>query len=387
MFDEAFHERTKLGEGFRELEGLALSFSVVRRKARLEGFKPQPELIDKWFKKWIPKFAKIRGPKWADDWRTIEIEEPFPPVDVSGQGMMRRKKRRRRDYGLDMGVLIAAFGAFPSLLDAKNVEERRHWLGICREMIAAYLRTLPTDGTARGDEEWPHQMWKVDERVFKIVAARLFQCAPEQQRALWMPILELPPVAHHHITVFLSDVLIETIRSEPPRVAELIPIWRAMIEHLFASPKWTGKLRHREDEVWKYLFFYGGSVSSVRDKDHMPLVAALIDLFERHVKTIGQDSYGQSALAGFVVSEAGEQLLVDAFEWLNPDWQKASSYFWETTVEQGHFEELLQCAWQKHFLAIRQRPEALKAFKTMTLNLASRQVSTAVEIQKQIASM
>jgi hypothetical protein len=160
-----------------------------------------------------------------------------------------------------------------------------------------------------------------------------------------------------------------------------------MIEHLFASPKWTGKLRHRESEVWKHLFFYGGSVSSVRDKDHIPLVAALRDLFERHVKTIGQDPHDQSAFAAFVVSDAGEQLLVDAFEWLNPDWQKASSYFWETTVERGHFEALLQRAWQKHFPFIRQRSEALKAFKTLTLNLASQQISTAVEIQKQIANM
>ncbi len=382
LFEEAFRERSKLGIGFRDLEGLLLSLSAVRRKANIDGVNSQPKLIDKWCEKWLPKFGKGNGPKWADDWTTMEIKEPFPPPSVPHQTSKKRKEQRRRDYGLDMHAMLAAFASLPPLAEARNSDERTHWLGICREMLAAFLRTLPTGGD---DEEWPYEVWKADEEIQKIVAARLFQCTPEEQRTLWTPILDLPPVAHHHVTSFLSDLLIEVLRSEPPRVAELIPIWRAMIEHCFASPKWTGKLKHRENEVWKHLFFYGGSVSSVRDKDHAPLIAGLSDFFERHVKTIGQDPYDQSAFAALVVSDAGEQLLVDAFEWLNPDWQKASSYFWEKTAERGHFEDLLQRAWQKYFPAIRQRPEALKAFKTLTLNLASQQVSAAVEIQRQIA--
>lgn len=384
LFEEGFRDRSKLGNGFRDLEGLLLSISVVRRKARIDSFKPHPELIDKWCKKWLSKFAKGRGPKWMDDWAAIEIREPFPPASIPNHLPIERKERHRRDYGLDIGVLLAAYGGLPPLNESKDEHERKHWLGICKEMLAAYLRTLPVESEGAEEEEWPYEIWKADEEILHLVAARLFQCTPDEQRSLWTPILNLPPVAHHHITRFLSDVLIETIRSEPPRVAELIPIWRAMIEHLLASPKWTGKLSHREDEVWKYLFLYGGSVSSVKDKDHAPLVAALRDLFERHVKTIGQDPYDQSSFAALVVSKAGEQLLIDALEWLNADWQKASSYFWETVVERGQFEQLLQRAWQKHFPAIRQRPEALKAFKTLTLNLASKQVSVAVEIQKQI---
>ncbi len=388
LFEEAFFQRIELGEEFRELEGLVLSFAAVRRKAQLGGFKPQPKLIIQWVKKWRPIFASGgRGPRWTDDWKTIEIEKPFPPADAS-EGTSRRKKRRRRDYGLDMAVILAAFGTLPPFSEAKSNDESRHWLSICKEMLSAYLRTLPTNGTAVDEEEeWPYEIWKVDREILKLVAARLFQCTPEEQRDLWTPILDLPPAGHHHITTFLSDVLIETIGSQPPRLTKLIPLWRAMIQHLFASPTWTGALRHRENDVWKYLFFYGGSVSSVRDKDHISLVAALHNLFERHVKAIGQNSHDQSAFAAFVVSEAGDQLLVDAFEWLQPSWQSASSYFWEQTAEHGHFEDLLRSAWKKHFDAIRRRPEALKAFKTLTLNLASQQVATAVEIQNQIVGL
>lgn len=385
LFEESFLKRAKLGKRFHELEGLLLSLSAVRRKAKIEGSKPQPELIDKWFKKWVPKFAKGRGPAWADDWTKIEVDEPFRPARISHGGSNGRTERRRRDYGLDMRALLAAFGALPPLAEAEDDGERKHWLGICREMLAAYLRTLPTEVAGDEEEEWPYEIWKSDQEILKIVAARLFQCDPEEQRSLWVPILNLPPVAHHHITGFLSDVLIETVRREPPRVTDLIPLWRSMIEYLFASPEWTGKLKNRENEVWKYLFLYGGSASSVRDKDHAPLVTALHDLFERHVRTIGQDPYDQSDFAAFVISASGEQLLVESFTWLNPAWQKASSYFWETTVERGSFERLLQRAWRKYFPAISLKPEALKAFKTLTLNLASQQVSTAVEIQRQIA--
>lgn len=385
LFEEAFRERSKLGDGFRDLEGLLLSLSVARRKAEIDSFKPQHKVINKWVRKWLPKFEKGCGPKWTNDWTTVEMKEPFPPLYVPRQRPMQRKERKRRDYGLDMGVLLSAYGALPPLDQAKDGDERKHWLDICTEMLAAYLRTLPTEGSTDEETEWPYEIWKADEKILENVAARLFQCSREEQRPLWAPILDLPPVAHHHITRFLSDVLIETIRSEPPRVAELIPIWRDMTEHLFGSPKWAVKLRHRESEVWKHLFLYGGSVSSVRDKDYIPLVAALRDLFERHVKTIGQDPYDQSAYAAFVVSEAGEQLLVDSFEWLSADWQNARPYFWERAAERGNIEGLLQRGWRKYFPAIRQRPEALKAFKTLTLNLASQQVATAVEIQKQIA--
>ena len=388
LFEEAFLQRIKLGEKFRELEGLVLSFAAVRQKAQLEGFKPQPKLISQWVKRWIPIFARGgRGPKWTDDWRTIEIEKPFPPSDAS-EGGRRRKKRRRRNYGLDMAVILAAFGTLPSISDARNDDESRHWLSISKQMLSSYLRTLPSKGsTVDEEEEWLYEIWRVDREIIKIIAALLFQCTPEMQRDLWTPILDLPPAAHHHITNFLSSVLIETISSQTPRVTELIPLWRAMIQHLFASPKWTGKLRHQENDVWKYLFFYGGSVSSVRDKDHVSLVAALHDLFERHVQSIGQNSHAQSAFAGFVVSDAGDQLLVDTLEWLNPYWQTASSYFWEGTAKCGHFEDLLRKAWKKHFSVIRRRPEALKAFKTLTLNLASQQVATAVEIQNQIGGL
>lgn len=133
------------------------------------------------------------------------------------------------------------------------------------------------------------------------------------------------------------------------------------------------------------FFFYDGWNRSVRDEDHAPLVAALHDLFARHASTLGHDAYGQSDFAAFVISDAGKQLLVDVFEWLEPNWQNAGSYFWKTVATQGHFKNMLQLAWQNHFNDIRQRPKALKAFKILTMNLAAQQDSIAIEIQKQIA--
>src|SRR5438094_1598889 len=98
LFDEAFRNRAKLAGGFRDLEALLLSFAVARRKAGLEALKPQPELIEAWVKKWVPKFAKRRGPKWTNDWKTIEIVEAFSPPSKHHYGVP-GQEWHRRDYG------------------------------------------------------------------------------------------------------------------------------------------------------------------------------------------------------------------------------------------------------------------------------------------------
>ena len=385
LFDEAFRVREALGETFTDLESFALAFAVVRRKAKLNGYEPKPELIKKWVAEWLPKFAKRRGPKWTDDWAKIEFIEDFPPP-YDRHRLTGRRKRSRRNFGFDVGVLLAAFGHLPPLNEARSDDERAHWFNICKELLAAYIRTLPPDDPNEAEDEWRFDVWSVDEKIFELVAARLFQCSPDEQRLLWLPIVDLPPAAHHHITQFLSAVLIEAIRTEPPRISTLLPIWRAMAEHLFVSPRWTGKLRTRQDEVWQYVFLYGTPFTSVGDKDHASFVYGLRDLFERHIKTLDADPYDQSSLAAFLTTEAGEQLLVDALEWLRAIWQKASSYFWERAVERSDFESLLKRAWQNHFSAIRANPEALRAFKILTLNLAAQQVPIALEIQRQIGN-
>jgi transcriptional regulator with XRE-family HTH domain len=385
LFDEAFRSRRKLGKGFREFEALLLSFAGARQKAGLESFKPQPEMIDGWVKQWVPRFARGRGPKWADDWTKIEITEPFPPPSEHHYGIP-GQEWHRRDYGSDINVLLSSFGTLPSLAEAASADERLHWMRICKELLSAYLRTLPFNESTNEEDDWDFQPWSADEKIIKIVAARLFQCSGEEQGSLWFPILSLPPAAHHHITQFLSNVLLEAIRTDPPQLVKLLSIWRAMAEHLLASPRWTGDLRRKENEVWKYIFLYGSSVTSPHDKDHVPFVRGLHDLFESHVKAMDADPYDQSSLAAFLLSDAGEQLLVDSLEWLNPSWQKAGPYFWKRAVEHHYFEGLLQRAWQKHFAAIRERPDALKAFKVLTLNLASLQVPAAVEIQRQVGS-
>jgi hypothetical protein len=386
LFDEAFRVREALGNGFRELEALALTFAVVRRQAKLNSFQPKPELVNKWCQKWLPKFANSHGPKWTNEWKNLAVKEAYPPSRDPDHGRTGRKERRRRDFGFDMGVLLAAFGCLPTLSEAHDADERAHWLHICREFLGAYVRTLPPDDVCDGKDEWRLEMWSADKKILDLVAARLFQCSSSEQQGLWLPILNLPPAAHYHITGFLSDVLIEAIRTDPPRIADLVPLWRAMAEHLFDSPRWNGKLQMKQDEVWQHIFLYGTPFSSVGDKDHAPLVLGLRDLFERHIKTLGADPYDQSSLAAFLTTEAGEQLLVDALEWLWPSWRKAKKYFWQTVVERSNFETLLRRAWRRHFEAIRARPNTLKSFKILTLNLASEQVSIALEVQRQIGN-
>ena len=388
LFDEAFRVRVMLGDKYRQLEALALAFAVVRREAKINGFKPNPELIQKWMDEWLPKFAKGHGPKWTDQWSKIEFKEEFPHAHDPHYGMTnRRGHRSRRWYGFDMGVILAAFGGIPPLGAAQNPEEREHWLTICRELIGVVIRTLPIEKVDDDpDEEWRYEPWDADRKIADIVAARLFECSPHEQRDLWLPFFELPPAAHYHMTQLLSSLLIEALRGDTPRITKLLPIWRAIAEHLFASERWVGKLRFKPREVWKYIFLYGTPFDSVRDKDHQPFVEGLRDLYETHLRDMAPDDHDQSALVGFLVSDAGRCLLPDALEWLSPSWQRATSYFWEDVAESSAFERLLQFVWRNHFQTIRAKPELLKAFKLLTLNLAAQQVASAIEIQRRIGS-
>ncbi|HAF14961.1 MAG TPA: hypothetical protein DCK99_14960 [Blastocatellia bacterium] len=387
LFDEAFRARKVLGKKYQELEAFALAFAVVRRKAKVDGFKPQPEMIEKWMREWLPKFAKGRGPKWTDRWSQIEFVEAFPPSHDPHYGLTgRRTQRSRRWYGFDMGVILGAFGGSPPLTEAQSSKERQHWLTICKELVAVLIRTLPPADVEDATDEWRYEPWSPDRKICDLIAARLFECAPDEQRELWLPFFELPPAAHYHMTELLSSLLTETLRTDPPRIAQLLPIWRAIAEHLFVSERWTGALRFKQREVWKYIFFYGTPFDSVRHKDHGPLVDGLRDLFERHLRAIEPDDHDQSAVAAFLISDAGQCLLPDALEWLNSSWQQASSYFWNDVAESSAFERLLKFTWRNHFPAIRANPELLKAFKVLTLNLASQQVATAIDIQRQIGS-
>src|SRR5439155_6886246 len=242
LFDEAFRVRKSLGKKYRELEAFALAFAAARRKAKLNAFKPNPEVLETWSREWLPKFARGRGPKWTDQWADIEFQEPFPPAYDPYRGMThRRGQRSRLWYGFDMGVILAAFGGLPSLSEAQGAEERRHWLTICRELIGVCIRTLPIEDVDDDpEEEWRYEPWDADQKIADIVAARMFDCSPQEQRELWLPFFELPPAAHYHISQLLSSLLIEALRGEALRISILLPLWRAMAEHLFASKRWTG---------------------------------------------------------------------------------------------------------------------------------------------------
>jgi hypothetical protein len=76
--------------------------------------------------------------------------------------------------------------------------------------------------------------------------------------------------------------------------------------------------------------------------------------------------------------------LPQAILWQRESWDTASSYFWDTAVERGHFECLLEPAWREHQAAVRSNPDAFRAFKVLTMNLAAHHVPAALKIQEQI---
>ncbi|HWQ91641.1 MAG TPA: hypothetical protein VN673_08215, partial [Clostridia bacterium] len=391
LFDEAFRVRAELGEQFHELEALALSFAVARGEAtRLVFLRTRRETdndtVEVWRKNWLPKFAERQGPAWVSDWSKAEKLEDFYPKTDASYGMgAKRYELHRRDYGLDMGVVLASFGHLPPLAEERGESERAHWLNIAGQMLAAFCRTLPA-AMDTGEEEWKYEIWKVDEEIFDVVAIRAFECEKEQRVTLWQPVLDLPPAAHHHISQFLHAILLESIKTDRPKIGELIPIWREMADHLFHSERWQSGQKRNTSEVWKELLLYGTPFTSVSEDIFAPVVNNLRPYYEWHARGLTADAHEQSSLVSFLTTKAASALLVDSLAWLGPGWQTASRYFWDTAVERGSFTQLLDHAWRQHFDSIRPNAEALQAFKSLTLNLAARHVATALHIQQQVGT-
>ena len=385
LFDEVYHARPMLGSVVLELEAFILSYAVVRKNAySFRYHDPNIQLLNDWADNWVPAFAAGTGPTWSASWANIESLTNFPTEDDAASSGRRRRQHIRRAYGLDVSLLIAAFTNLPPLASAIDNTEREHWLNITKQMLAVLLRTIPSSQKG-DDEEWVFQGWKTDEQIFDCVANRLSECSHQEQKTLWQPILDLPPVAHHHITQFLSSVLLKFVGVEPPKIQELLPIWKEIIEYLFSKPEWL-RDSHNCDEVWKEIFLYGTPFTCIGDKDFIPFVEGLRPLFKQHVTTCLDDAYDQSAFAGFLTTSAGDILLVDAFAWLLPSWERASDWFWKRVAERSNFPNLLDHAWRDHFTAIKKSPDALKAFKMLTMKLAVEQIPSALEVQRLIGS-
>lgn len=176
--------------------------------------------------------------------------------------------------------------------------------------------------------------------------------------------------------------MIETLRTEPYRIAELVPIWREITEHVFTRSKSPRADWRNRIEIQKHVLLYG-SVAS-QDEFWGPLVEELRPWFRLHLGEIWQDAHDQSSFARFLTTKAGTPLLIDALVWLQPGWELNSEWFWKTVIEGNDFSELLEHAWRHKFVEIRANPIALKAFKILTLKLAAHHVAIAMEIQQNL---
>jgi len=432
LFDEAFRCRARLADGYSELEAFALSFSCIRPEATTTDFFGERDTKNKpistWVSEWIPKFAEGKGPQWTDDWASIKVSEEPVIVDegkestekttliqrilaglrkalrMLGLGQTketelatptnpknlramsaRRRKLHRTGYSLDLDIILASFGHLPRLSDASDSTERKHWIVISRELLAAFHRTLPKISNL-DDEEWPYDVWSGDQKIFEITAARLFDCSVEEGREFWQSILRLPPAAHHHIEQFLNAVLFEGVRTDSPNVDRLLQIWIPFADFLAGQKAWTNTKNRDAAKVWKLILLFGSYSTFTGEAVFAPIVRQLTTHYRNYISSIQYDSYSQSELAAFLTTEAAAPIFTDALEWLNDGWKEAKSYFWESGIERGNFEKLLEFGWSKRFDEIRQNANALSAFKNLTLNLAAHDSAVAIDIQNRIGS-
>lgn len=102
LFDEAFRLRTLLGTAYSELEALAVSWPATREKANRLSYshhKPESTVIDKWMRKWLPAFAKRRGPKWLRSWGFPLAYEVLPGNTLDKTTLKEFLHKIEKQYG------------------------------------------------------------------------------------------------------------------------------------------------------------------------------------------------------------------------------------------------------------------------------------------------
>jgi nucleoside phosphorylase len=430
LFDEAFRCRKRLGSAYLELEAFALSFSSIRKQSTKFDYsfstESNTDIVSIWASEWIPKFAKGHGPRWTDDWASIESIKATPISELGSRleartklnqwirksferlifrlqrknsnkdltstparlGHIRetppeRSELHRTEYGFDLGLILASFGHLPTFSDALDSDERIHWFKIARELLAAFHRTLPkADGSA--DSKWHYAVWFGEEKVFEIAAARLFETSKEEGREFWISFLRLPPAGHYYINQFLNAVLRESLRTTSRNTDHLTELWISFADFLAAQDVWSNSNRRQVKEVWKTILLFGSHFASDGDLVFAPVVQKLACHYQRFIGSIKHDSDIQSALAGFLTKDAASPIFSKAMVWFHDGWKNAKSYFWKTGIELRNFERLLDFCWRNRFEEISRNPEALASFKTLTLNLAAHNSATAIDIQNRI---
>lgn len=292
---------------------------------------------------------------------------------------------RRMSGGLDTHFLRGAFiwlfrGRTAQAIPEEELDTHRQILAAFWEHQAWWL-----SGTAKEDNDdydVPHEMGcDVIEEFVRIVAEGPASRAP----TVWKPVFALGPRAHHAIGIFL-DRWFSAITPETG-VTAYAERWRPMIEYVLSDKEWPKSgAWYDAQRIERQALGFGASEYLKRIPDHGALIQQLRDLFEIWAnKRLEGDEDNLAGLCGFLGTEAGKPLRIQAVRWL-ADAMKADAEIgkWYRDRTSSAFMGFLDVLVAQHASELSQDKDARDALLDLATHAVSRQLTAALELQERI---
>jgi hypothetical protein len=387
LYNEAFRLRASSGTTFHELEALILAFANVRQRISLQPPRQRDYKGNKDRQRLVSDFAKGKRPAWSDEWDRLYVVGSALPAT----------RGDRSTYRLDMTLLLHTLGHMdsihitsckniPSLSEAYDIRERRHWINHAVQMVSALVCSIPESFEESASKPL---LYEEDRNILYLAAIRLLECSDEERQSILAPLLN-NPVAEV-ISALLDGVSLARYHAEPPLMKEVLAVWETIVfsvyEHQTAI-RYADK-RHRHD-IWRTALLYQASCFRFSQEDEMtaltPLVTALKPIYHWFIneKLLMWDAHEISSLALFLSTKAGKDIQKDVVSWFERKLSKADARFWEKVSNHDGLPKLLQSFWAQDYAMIRHDTTVRKAFTALLTPLVANHNRLALTVQQQL---
>jgi hypothetical protein len=292
---------------------------------------------------------------------------------------------RRMSGGVDTHFLRGAFMWLFRGQSGRAIPEEE--LDTHYQIVAAFWEHQAwwLSGSAKEDRdeyEYPREMGcEIIEELVRFVVEGSATRAP----AVWSQIFALGPKAHHAIGVFL-DRWFSTI-TPTTDVAAYAARWRPMVEHVLSDKEWPKSgAWYDVQRLERQVLGFAASEYLKKMSGHSALIWQLRDLFEIWAgKRLGSDEDNLAGLCGFLGTEAGKPLRIQAVRWL-ADAMKADAEIgkWYRDRTSSAFMEFLDVLVAQHASELSQDKGARDALLELAAHAVSRQLTAALELQERI---
>ncbi|MHB1530427.1 MAG: hypothetical protein ACYCXT_13605 [Acidiferrobacteraceae bacterium] len=403
----AFAARAEIGDDFQRLVTLGVRWATLRvlswisrdlggddqrswdaRKSALAA-----EFLSRELPSDLPDFKQLNAETLASYNALYEKRHPecqprtWATKHGSTTGLLggEREKLSPERLGFDERVLTNGL-AWLDPGQAQSADERARCLALIHALLQASLGTVPVLDDPR-NQEIEGLPSDFDGWVFEVVAKAVPQLTPEEKpESLWQAIFDLGAPAHDWVECFFWAWFTSGLRAARSPT-EFARIWRSMIVHALASPRWQGDTygSYRVDGMVMELLGTDGRWGSLAaDSTFAPVLGTIVDVLAQAADRWFCMPRVVRSFLYFVVQPAAAQLLRPALLWVSKAMASYSPYDWRDGIEEGLVEYLNVC-WRREQSAMLEDSYLKEAFFGLLASVVSRGSYAAIALRDRIA--